>query len=93
MTFCYECDILPTGQTSILFKKDSISVVANALDCSSSLIDASFKNLPAIIYDSVVPTTIIAASYTDIFMHTMQKDCKVSRCELMEPSCLIPLSP
>ena len=51
-TVCYKCDVKPTGLPVISFTKDSLTIQANALDCSTSLVDASFANPQLIAYNS-----------------------------------------
>ena len=66
---CYKCNITPTGLTPIEFTKE-ISITANPLDCSGSLVDAIFAN-PTILYNSAGSSVSIAADYNSIFTHTM----------------------
>ena len=65
--FCYKCQITPTGLAPIEITKFTITVTANPLECSGSLIDASFLNPPVINYDSTTTTTKVVSGYTEIF--------------------------
>ena len=75
----------------ITYAKDFITITAIALDCSNSLTDASFANPAALSYDTANPTTTIAASYLDIFTQTLEADCVIQDCRLMDVGCLTAL--
>ena len=76
MTFCYECTISPIdGGGPYTFKKDSITVTQNALDCSIALSDAGFTNPLPIAYDSGGSSVTISSGYTAIFNHVNIADC------------------
>ena len=62
------CGVLPTGQSEIFFDK-VITVTANALDCSSALVDAGFVDPPPIAFNSAGSSATVAADYTAIFNH------------------------
>ena len=71
LTFCYQCTITPTGLASIVFNKDSVTISALQLDCTTSLTDAGFVNLAPHPYNSAGSSVTIANGYTDFFTHTM----------------------
>ena len=70
-SFCYACDILPVGATvPVVFTKEIVLEVAAApIDCSNSLIDASFVNPASINYKSGGSSITIVNSYNDIFIN------------------------
>ena len=75
------------------FTKDSITVTANPLDCSTSLTDASFANPPPIAYDSAGSTVPVTNDFSAIFSHSQTTDCPVTSCVLKTaPGCLSPFS-
>ena len=69
-SFCYSCEIQPFGQTPIKFDQQ-ITVVADPVDCSNTLIDHGlFINPPPDIpFNSVGASVGITAAYTSIFTH------------------------
>ena len=68
--------------TPIYFNIDKVSVIAEALDCSSALVDNDFKNPPSIEYSSQSSLIKIASSYETIFKHTKKDDCQLLSCSL-----------
>ena len=56
--------------TPIYFNIDKISIIAEPLDCSSSLGDMNLKNPPSIEYSSEGSLVSIASSYEEVFEHT-----------------------
>ena len=88
--FCYSCNITPFGLPMITYAKDFITISALSV-CKSSFIDASLAPI-TIIYNSAIPTTILATSYSDIFIDTYQKNCIFTDCKLFEPSCTTQLA-
>ena len=66
LPICFECIITMIGKTPIVFKKE-IEVIQNALDCSTSLISASFANPTTITFNSAGSGITIISSYLDIF--------------------------
>ena len=59
---CYECSIEPVGLPPVLFQK-SFTITANALDCSTSLVDAGFVDPPPILYNSAGSNMTLATDY------------------------------
>ena len=84
VTFCYECTITDGAGTLHIFTKDSITVTARPLDCSTALTDAGFVNPLPIAFNSVGSPVPVAAGYTAIFNHLQQTDCPLSSCSLKE---------
>ena len=70
-SLCYSCDIKPTGLPIITFTKDVITISALVLDCSASLVDASFSNPLPFAYNSAGSSIAVIASYTDVFSHSL----------------------
>ena len=66
--FCYRCIISPVAQATINFQKD-LTIIANPLDCSSSLVDNLFVPSP-IEYNSVGSKKVISPGYETIFTHS-----------------------
>ena len=67
---CFECDVLPTGQSAISIQRDSILVTQNALDCSTSLTSTGFSDPATVPYNSAGYEVTVAADYTAVFTHT-----------------------
>ena len=67
--FCFRCGILPAGQSEIFFDK-TITLTANALDCSTSLADGGFINPAAINYNSAGSSLVVTTDFTGIFTHS-----------------------
>ena len=70
ITFCYVCEINALGYPPMFFTKDMIIVTQNALDCSTALTDAGFKNPPSIPFKDSGPLIPIIEGYTSIFDHS-----------------------
>ena len=63
------------------------------MDCSSSLADANFVG-PTIPFNSVGTSTLsIAADYKSIFTDSLNADCLVTSCEMLDPDCSTALPP
>ena len=64
--------ISPSGQGTITFTKDLITLTALPLDCTSSLVvNPSFVNPPGIPFDSAGTSVAAVPSYASIFLHTL----------------------
>ena len=86
---CYKCTISPIGGlTPEVFTKQ-ITITATPLDCSSSLaINPSFVNPNTFPFNSAGSSTMsIAADYKSIFTDTLNTDCLVTSCEMLNPDC------
>ena len=94
VTFCFECEVIPTGQAPLYFTRDSFIVSQLAVDCSASLVDNGFLNPPAIPFNAFGSTLAITTGFTDLFTHDIQvSHCPVTACTLKEPGCATALSP
>ena len=72
LSFCFRCIITPTGLPSITpFTSLVITVVADPLDCSSSLqLNTDFVDSPAVVFNYQETSKTIIKSYKDIFIHS-----------------------
>ena len=67
-----------------------MTIVADPVDCSSSLVpNAAFAPPAAYPYNSagVGFDKIIAASYEDVFDHTLKAECQIDSCILKNLGC------
>ena len=79
LTFCFEC-----STASQTITKDSITVTQNPVDCSGALVDASFANPAAIVFNSAGSSMTVATGFTNIFTHSHTTDCPVTACILKD---------
>ena len=71
-----------------------ITVVADALDCSTSLTSAGFTNPANIPYNSAGSTVTVAADVSAIFTHSNPTDCPLNGCVMnLDTDCTVALPP
>ena len=75
--FCYSCEVLPTGQTTtISFQKPDITVTANPLDCTGSLLDKNMPDPPSIPFNSANGSTkVVIPDFETVFTYGQKSDC------------------
>ena len=102
-TFCLKYKIQPVDVnknpvlTPHYFEKDLITVVADPVDCSSTLTPLVSSNLQeknqTIDFNSTIGSSVaVIKSYQRVFSHFEQTDCKLTSCLLMNKGCLAPLA-
>ena len=88
LTFCYECEVTPTGQEQepIKFTKDQIVISQDKLDCSASMSSKVFSSA-VFGFNENAPPKELFASYETIFIHNNQEDCPLTTCKLKAEGC------
>ena len=67
----------------ITFNLDPLMIYSTGLDCSNSLIDASFQNPSPLTFNSVGSPVAIVNSYDEIFTDALNTDCVLDSCKIM----------
>ena len=90
LNLCYKCTVQPTGSLPVETFEKEITVIADPLDCSSSLTqDTSFANPSKIPYNSggTATSIVVATDYENIFKHLQKKDCALISSEMFDSDC------
>ena len=65
----------------------NLQVIADPLDCNPSIVDIPYIQITPITYLTGGPPISEAATYENVFTHTLKIDCPVTNCFLEEPTC------